>query len=120
MDTRLSTRQPDSPFLRRQPLKLRFSFLLLLLMMVVGAGIGMLLYLAVRVPAVSAELRSYFGLTEVVVDTEAARKAHIIFVIFLYTAPLGLGIFVYCLHHILNWLSRVTQPAEEPEEFRME
>ena len=88
--------------------------------MVVGAGIGMLLYLAIRVPAVSSELRSYFGLTEVVVDTEAARKAHIIFVTFLYTAPLGLGIFVYLLHHLINWLSRVSQPAAEPDEFQME
>ncbi len=80
----------------------------------------MLLYLALRVPAVSSELRSYFGLTEVVVDPESARKAHIIFVIFLYTAPLGLGIFVYLLHHVINWGSRVTQPEPEPEEFRME
>lgn len=88
--------------------------------MVVGAGVGMLLYLAVRVPAVSTELRSYFGLTEVVVDTESARKAHVIFVIFLYTAPLGLGMFVYLLHHLVNWLARLTRPAIEPEEFQME
>lgn len=88
--------------------------------MVVGAGVGMLLYLAFRVPAVSTELRSYFGLTELVVDTETSRKAHVIFVIFTYTAPLGLGMFVYLLHHLINWLAQWTRPAVEPEEFRME
>jgi len=93
---------------------------MLLLTMVVGAGVGMLLYLAIRVPAVSAELRSYLGLTELVVDPETSRKAHIIFVIFLYTAPLGLGILVYLLHLVINWLARVTQPTAEPDEFQME
>jgi hypothetical protein len=93
---------------------------MLLLVMVVSAGVGMLLYLAVRVPAVATELRSYLGLTELVVDVETSRKSHIIFVIFLYTAPLGLGIFVYLLHHVVNWFSRWTQPLPEPDEFRME
>ncbi len=91
----------------------------MLLITVVAAGFAMLIYLALRVPAFSSELRSYFGLTEIETDPDFARKAHITFVIFLYTAPLGLAIAVYVLHYLLNWFGRVSQPEPESEEFRM-
>jgi sterol desaturase/sphingolipid hydroxylase (fatty acid hydroxylase superfamily) len=116
----LKRQSTDSPFLQRQPVRLKFSVLMLLLFMVVAAGLSMLLFLAFQVPAFSSELRAMMGLVEVVTDTETSRKAHIVFVIFLYTAPLGLGIFVYLLHHAVNWLNKATESTQEPEEFRME
>lgn len=110
----------ESPFLKKEPVRIKFSVLILLLLTVVGAGLSMLLLLALRVPALSSELRATMGLVEIPSDPESSRKAHIIFVIFLYTAPLGLGILVYLLHYCLNWLNRISQTRKEPEEFRMD
>lgn len=110
----------DSPFLKKQPVRLKFSILVMLLFMVVGAGVAMLFYLALRVPAFSSEARAYLGLTEIPTEPEFARRAHIIFVISLYTAPLGLAMVVYLLHHAVNWFSRISEPGPEPEEFRMD
>jgi sterol desaturase/sphingolipid hydroxylase (fatty acid hydroxylase superfamily) len=110
----------ESPFLKEEPVRIKFSVLILLLLTVVGAGLSMLLLLALRVPALSTELRATMGLVEIPSDPESSRKAHIIFVIFLYTAPLGLGILVYLLHYFLNWLNRISQTRKEPEEFRMD
>ncbi|MBX3421930.1 MAG: hypothetical protein KF752_10295 [Pirellulaceae bacterium] len=119
-DTQRSPTIAESPFQERQPVRLSFSMLMLLLLMVVASGVAMLLGLAMRVPAFSNDLRAFWGLTEVTTDAESSRKAQIVFVMFLYIAPLGLGLAVYALHHLLNWLSRFRTSQPDGDEYRME
>lgn len=92
---------------------------MLLMLMVVAVGAAMMLYMALRVPAFTSELRAYFGQTELVVDAEDSRRAHLALLMYLYAAPLGLGIFVHLLHHVINWFSRISSPAKESPEFEM-
>lgn len=80
----------------------------------------MLLMFALRVPAFSSELRAFFGMPELPADTESSRKAHLVFLLYLYSAPLGLGILVYVIHLSANWLARISQPAKENPEFEMD
>lgn len=96
------------------------SVLMLLLLMVVGAGVAMLWAVALRVPAFSTELRAFMGMSEAVGDPQVARQAHVMFVILLYTAPLGLGIMVYLLHRAVNWLHRPGVTVAEDDDMRME
>ena len=94
--------------------------MVMLLLMVVGAGIALLAFLAMRVPAITGEVNAWFGRTEVAGDPGEARLAQLTFALFLYTAPLGLGLLVYLLHFLVNWLSVVTEPTADDEQFRME
>jgi hypothetical protein len=96
------------------------SVLMLLLLMVVGAGVAMLWAVALRVPAFSTELRAFMGMSEAAGDSQVARQAHVVFVILIYTAPLGLGIMVYLLHLVVNWLHRPGVTVAEDDEMRME
>jgi hypothetical protein len=114
--------QVDSPFLKREPVRLAFGTLLLMLLTVVGAGIGLLVYYAMRVPAITSELNAWLGRPDPVSDSSAGRAAQVTFVLFVYTAPLALGIFVSALHSLLNWLDRRAQQreSESDEQFRME
>ena len=93
-----------------------------MLLMVVGAGVGLLVYYALRVPAITSEINAWLGRPDAVVDRGDARQAQVIFALFVYTAPLALGMFVYLLHYVINWLDRLTRRAQqdESEEFRME
>ncbi len=90
--------------------------------MVVSAGVGLLIYYALRVPAITSEINAWLGRPEAVVDRAEARKSQVIFAMFLYTSPLALGVFVYILHFLINWIDRATQGRrqETDEEFRME
>ena len=98
--------------------------MLLLLLMVVGAGLGMLIVYALRVPAFTSELNAWLGRTDVDVDLANARQAQLIFALFTYSAPMGLGILVFLLHYVLNKLERFTRVSagqqDEDDEFRME
>ncbi len=110
----------ESPFMQRQPVRLSFSTMLIFLLMVVGAGIGILLYYAFRVPAITAELNAWFGRPDVDIDRGDARRAQVTFALFVYTAPLALGILVYLAHFVVNWLNRATaERSESDEQFRM-
>lgn len=109
----------ESPFLETKPFRFNFSLVLLLILMVIAVGGAMLLLLVLRVPAFTSELRAYMGKTELVVDPEESRRAHLVFLMYLYASPLGLGIIAYSLYHLLQWLNRATAPAQENEEFIM-
>lgn len=89
--------------------------------MVVGAGVGLLIYNAMSVPAITTELDAWLGRQSKSVDVADSREAQITFVLFCYSAPLLLGIFVNTLHLALNILDRRTRVRErlEDEEFRM-
>ena len=111
----------ESPFMPQEPVRLGFRTVVMLLMMVVAAGIGLLVYYALRVPAIASELNAWLGRPDAIIDRSEARQAQLIFALFVYTAPLGMGILVYLLHHLVNWLDRRTETASEgDDEFRME
>lgn len=117
--------QVDSPFRKREPVRLGFGMMLILLLMVVSAGVGLLIFNAMRVPAITSELNAWLGITTSSdSDPTDARKAQVVFALFLYTAPMGLGIFVYWLHYLINWIDRRSQAKfrqeYEEEQFRME
>ncbi|MEZ6136766.1 MAG: hypothetical protein R3C53_17870 [Pirellulaceae bacterium] len=114
------SREVESPFLERQPVRLSFGTMLVLLLMVVGAGVGVLLFYAFRVPAITTEINAWLGRPDAMVDQADARRAQLVFALFVYTAPLALGIFVYLAHLLVNWVSVVTEPKRESDEFRME
>lgn len=109
----------ESPFAKRQFARFNFSIILLLMLMVVGVGGAMLVMLVLRVPAFTSELRAYMGKTELVVDPEESRRAHLFFLMYLYASPLGLGIIVYGLHQAIQWFGKVTAPTKENDEFVM-
>jgi hypothetical protein len=107
----------ESPFVESKKFRFNFSLVLLLVLMVIAVGGSMLLLLVMRVPAFTSELRAYMGKTELVVDPEESRRAHLVFLMYLYASPLGLGIIAYGLHHLLLWLNRATAPVQESDEF---
>ncbi len=112
----------QSPFMKRQPVRLSFGTMLMMLLMVVGAGVGLLIYYAMQVPAITQELNAWMGRPDVAVDRGDARRAQVTFALFVYTSPLAMGILVVIVHYIVNWLSKVAQAAdtEDDEPFRME
>jgi sterol desaturase/sphingolipid hydroxylase (fatty acid hydroxylase superfamily) len=102
--------------------RLSFGTVLILQLMVVGAGIGLLVFYAMRVPAITSEINAWLGRPNPAVDSASGRVAQVTFVLFVYTAPLALGILVYFLHLMINWIDRRTRTLQqvEDEEFRME
>ena len=112
----------DSPFMQQEPVRIGFGTIVIMLLMVVGAGVGLLIYYALRVPAITSEINAWLGRPDAVVDRGDARRAQVTFALFVYTAPLALGMFVYLLHYAINWFDRFARRAQqdESEEFRME
>lgn len=87
----------------------------------VAAGVGLLVYNAFKVPAITSELNAWFGISTPPVDVAESHKAQIIFVLFCYSAPLLLGIFVNFFHQIVVLLNRYTAPDDQEDDpFRME
>ncbi|QDV22432.1 hypothetical protein [Aureliella helgolandensis] len=113
--------QTESPFAAPEAVRFGFGTMLIMLLTVVGAGVGLLIYYALRVPAITSELNAWLGRPDAIRDTAEARKAQVIFALFVYTAPLGLAVFVYGLHHVVNWINRLSKSRHEADdEFRME
>jgi sterol desaturase/sphingolipid hydroxylase (fatty acid hydroxylase superfamily) len=111
----------ESPFMKRKQVRLSFGTMLILLLMVVGAGVGVLLYYAMRVPAITSELNAWLGRPDADINRGDARRAQVTFALFVYTAPLALGIFVYLAHYVVNWLNYATRPdPENDDQFRMD
>ena len=95
--------------------------MVILLLMVVGAGVSLLIYFAMRVPAITSEVNAWLGRPPSEIDNEEARLVQLKFALFLYTAPLALGMLVYSLHFAINWIDvRMQASAPEADEFRME
>lgn len=117
-----NTEKLDSPFLPVQSVRLSFGTMVILLLMVVAAGVGLLLFYAMRVPAITSEFNAWLGRPDAIVDREAARLAQLKFALFLYVAPLALGMLVYLLHFVVNFIdrraSRRAQAEDDP--FRMD
>lgn len=112
----------DSPFLLKEPTRIGFGTMMILLMMVVSAGVGLLIYYAMRVPAITSEINAWFGRPNPPFDRSEARKAQVVFALCVYTAPLAMGIFVYILHYLVNWMDRLSGVRKQSEDdpFRME
>lgn len=111
----------ESPFMKRETVRFSFGTMLILLLMVVGAGVGVLLYYAFRVPAITSELNAWLGRPDADINRGDARRAQVTFALFVYTAPLALGIFVYLAHGVVNWLNKVTRPSSDSDDqFRMD
>jgi sterol desaturase/sphingolipid hydroxylase (fatty acid hydroxylase superfamily) len=102
--------------------RLNFGTMLIMLLMVVAAGISLLIYYAMRVPAITQELNAWLGRPEVVIDRGAARRAQVTFALFVYSAPLALGIFVYFVHFLVNTIGRARTEADsrDDDNFRMD
>ena len=95
--------------------------MVLLLLMVVGAGVALLLFHASRVPAITSEFNAWLGRPEAVVDRDAGRLAQLQFALFVYVAPLALGLLVYCVHFVVNLIDQSRSVAStDDDEFRME
>ena len=108
--------------MQREPIRMSFGTMLMLLLMVVSAGLALLIYYAMRVPAITSELNAWLGRTDAVVSTADARQAQVVFAMFLYAAPMALGLLVWMLHLSINWLDRFTrkEKATDDASYRME
>lgn len=115
----MENKPTESPFVAVKPARFNFSLMMMLMLMVVAVGGSMLILMALRVPAFTTELRAYLGLTELVVDPESSRRSHLFFLLYLYAAPLGLGILVHILHRAISWFTRRTRPQRESDQFEM-
>lgn len=115
----MENKPTESPFVEAKQVRFNFSLMMMLMLMVVAVGGSMLIFMAMRVPAFTTELRAYFGMTELVVDAEASRRAHLFFLLYLYAAPLGLGILVHIIHRVISWFNRRTRPKRESDQFEM-
>ena len=111
----MENKPTESPFVEAKQVRFNFSLMMILMLMVVAGGGSMLM----KVPAFTTELRAYFGLTELVVDPEESRRAHLFFLLYLYSAPLGLGILVHLIHRVISWFNRITRPKRESDQFEM-
>ena len=118
----MESRTTESPFIKRQPIRLNFGTMLILLLMVVGAGISLLCFYALRVPAITQEINAWLGRPDAVVDRGAARQAQVTFALFVYSAPLALGILVYAIHFFVNTINRASSAVDrtDDDKFRME
>lgn len=97
--------------------------MMMLLMTVVGAGIALLVYYAIQIPAITSEFNAWLGRSDASVVSGSGRAQKVIFATLVYCAPMGLGIFVFILHHVVNFFARISAPNQEEEEderFRME
>ena len=115
----MENKPTESPFVEAKQVRFNFSLMMILMLMVVAVGGSMLIFMAMKVPAFTTELRAYFGLTELVVDPEESRRAHLFFLLYLYSAPLGLGILVHIIHRVISWFNRITRPKRESDQFEM-
>lgn len=107
--------------MEQAPVRFSFGVMMILLLMVVSAGVSLLLFFAMRVPAITSELNAWFGRPDAVIDPAAGRQAQLTFALFLYTAPIALGILVYSMHFAVNWLIKITRiPEQDDREFRMD
>jgi hypothetical protein len=113
-------KQAESPFGQSQPLRVQFSVTIMLILMVVAGTVVTMFTLAMRVPVFSNELRAYFGMTELRLDAEEARKSQLAFLLFLYSAPLGLGLIVSLLHFGSSWIARRSKPKMDLSPFEMD
>lgn len=115
--------QVASPFQKRQPVRLGFGIMMLLLLTVVGAGVALLMYYAVRIPAITSEFNAWLGRPDSSISAGGARAEKVIFATLIYCAPMALGILVYVLHYTVNFFAGImatSQTDEEDERFRME
>ncbi|MCA9195215.1 MAG: hypothetical protein KDB03_25765 [Planctomycetales bacterium] len=119
-----SSEKPQSPFLERGSVRLKFGTLLILLITTLAAAMVTLFMLASRIPAFTAEWNAWLGRSTVPkTDLDTVRKSQLAFVLCLYCAPLAMGMFVYLLHFVLNRLEMfnpMKSADSEEERFRME
>lgn len=113
---------PESPFMPVEPVRFGFGTIMIMLWTVVAAGLGMLLFYAMRVPAITSELNAWFGRSVAMADSVEGRRAQVIFALLVYSAPLGLAFLVYVMHHGVRWMDRLTRgdPDSSDDAFRME
>jgi hypothetical protein len=92
-----------------------------LLLMAVGAGFALLLYNAMRVPAIWIELDAWMGKPSRPADLADGREAQVVFVLFCYSAPLLLGLLLHSVQLGISWIERRGRlvRAKEDEQFRM-
>lgn len=112
----------DSPFLQAAPVTMGFGTVMIMLLTVVAAVVALLIWYALQVPAIASELNAWSGRPNPVSDTAEGRRAHVTFLLVVYSAPLALGIMVYVLNNVLAWINRRSQAldAVDDEAFRME
>ncbi|RMF44487.1 MAG: hypothetical protein D6753_02495 [Planctomycetota bacterium] len=113
---------PGSPF--RPPPRFRFGFrsILVMMLMVVAAGFGMLVFNALRVPAISSELNAWLGRPDSGGGGTNERRLQLIFTLYCYVAPLFLAFLVNLLHAVIAWIERrrPLPDAREEDPFRMD
>ena len=98
--------------------QLGFGVLLLLLLMVVAAGVGLLLLNALRVPMIASELNAWRGLPSAAPGgSDEGRAAHLTFLLFVYSAPVMLGILVNVVHSVIGWLDRRARGTRDVSDF---
>jgi hypothetical protein len=85
---------------------------MLLVSMVVFAVISLLLMFAARVPAISDSLNDLLGVSRTTAGDRPDRSTHLFMLLFCYTSPLMLMLWVSLLRGIVRRRTRLSPRAE--------
>lgn len=114
------TNQPESPFSAQQT-RLTFGLDWILLLTLVAAATATLVGYALFLPSVTSELNAWLGKPAVSGDGDNNRRAHIVFLVLCYAAPMILGLAVRLVHSAGKWVAlRLNAASADDENFRME
>lgn len=112
--------QPESPFSPEQP-RLTFGLDWILLLTLVAAATATLVGYALFLPSVTSEWNAWMGRPALPGEEDNNRRAHIIFLVLCYAAPMILGLAVRLVHSAGKWVAeRLNARSAEDEDFRME
>lgn len=107
------TPKTDTPFATLEPAAGRTVGLwMLLVSMVVFAMISLLLMFAARVPAVANSINDLLGVSRPIDNGQPDRSTHLFMLLFCYTSPLMLMLWVSLLRTLVRRRARHRQAAE--------
>ena len=105
-----------NPFAETVPARPTVSLWMLLLSLMGFAAFSLLIMFAARVPAISNTVNDFFGVAQTAKPDKPDRSTHLLFLLFCYSSPLMLAMWVGLLHIFLTKFVIGTRAAETDSE----
>jgi len=106
-----------SPFAKTEPARATVSLWMLIFSLIVFAAFSMVMMFASRVPAITNSINDFFGLPQTAKADKPDRSAHLFFLLFCYSSPLLLAMWVGLFHVFCSrfFPAQVTNRDNEPD-----